>query len=374
MACSRWSQWSQWSSCSVSCGNGIQTRIRTCIGGTGCSGTSRDVRKCSSDCSTWGSWSSWSPCSVTCGTGANSRTRTCVGGTKCIGSSTETKTCNNVACYKWSQWSQWSPCSVSCGNGIRARIRTCIGGTGCSGASRDVRTCSNVCSIWGFWNSWSPCSVTCGTGTNFRTRTCIGDNCIGNNRETKSCNSNVPCSQWNSWSEWSACSVTCGAGTQIRSRICSGEGCIGSNSEERFCVKVPLCPSMTKHWTSWSSWSPCSSSCGYTGTRSRTRECSSTICVGARKEMEKCNHGTCPEQIHDYPNWKAWGQWGTCSRSCNTGYQLRRRQCDYSLTPRCVGRSFVIQGCNYQSCRASTPVVVVKSTETPYKAVGMCIK
>ena len=45
-------------------------------------------------------WSSWTPCSVTCGDGAESRTRYCLdeSGSGCVGSAVETKSCLKEPC------------------------------------------------------------------------------------------------------------------------------------------------------------------------------------------------------------------------------------------------------------------------------------
>lgn len=88
--------WSDWSACSVSCGDGTQTR--TCInpapacGGAACSGPS--TQSCNAGCCPVNG--GWSACSVSCGGG----TRTCTnpppscGGAKCSGS----KKCNTEPC------------------------------------------------------------------------------------------------------------------------------------------------------------------------------------------------------------------------------------------------------------------------------------
>ena len=49
---------------------------------------------------------------------------------------------------------------------------------------------------WGQWSAWDTCSVTCGGGTQDRQRSITqealygGNECIGENQETQSCNSN----------------------------------------------------------------------------------------------------------------------------------------------------------------------------------------
>ncbi|XP_052086000.1 slit homolog 1 protein-like isoform X2 [Mytilus californianus] len=90
-----------------------------------------DVSKCPVD----GEWSSWSnsTCSVTCGNGILSRNRTCdspvpsAGGKTCNGSSVDTSDCSLSDCPVDGHWGSWStgPCSVTCGNGIRYRQRSC---------------------------------------------------------------------------------------------------------------------------------------------------------------------------------------------------------------------------------------------------------
>ena len=47
---------------------------------------------------TWGSWSSWSTCSQTCNGGICYQTRSCVGGTTCTGSNIEKRRCNTNPC------------------------------------------------------------------------------------------------------------------------------------------------------------------------------------------------------------------------------------------------------------------------------------
>lgn len=46
----------------------------------------------------WGPWGSWSTCSVSCGGGVSARTRSCVGGTGCTGSASQSRACNSLPC------------------------------------------------------------------------------------------------------------------------------------------------------------------------------------------------------------------------------------------------------------------------------------
>uniref|UniRef100_A0A4X2JWG7 Adhesion G protein-coupled receptor B2 n=1 Tax=Vombatus ursinus TaxID=29139 RepID=A0A4X2JWG7_VOMUR len=152
-------------------------------------------------------WSQWSVCSLTCGQGLQVRTRSCVSspyGTLCSGPLRETRTCNNTdTCPvegQWLEWGPWSRCSVSCANGTQQRSRRCSvtahGWGECRGAHADARECSNPeCPAdgkWGPWNPWSLCSKTCDTGWQRRFRMCQGTGvqgypCEGSGEEVKTC-------------------------------------------------------------------------------------------------------------------------------------------------------------------------------------------
>uniref|UniRef100_A0A4X2JXH3 Adhesion G protein-coupled receptor B2 n=1 Tax=Vombatus ursinus TaxID=29139 RepID=A0A4X2JXH3_VOMUR len=196
-------EWSQWSVCSLTCGQGLQVRTRSCVSspyGTLCSGPLRETRTCNNTdtCPVpglWEEWGPWSLCSRTCGRGSRSRTRTCP--------ELQTKLCNLAACPvegQWLEWGPWSRCSVSCANGTQQRSRRCSvtahGWGECRGAHADARECSNPeCPAdgkWGPWNPWSLCSKTCDTGWQRRFRMCQGTGvqgypCEGSGEEVKTC-------------------------------------------------------------------------------------------------------------------------------------------------------------------------------------------
>lgn len=46
----------------------------------------------------WGAWGSWSTCSVSCGGGVSSRSRSCVGSGGCSGDSSQSRSCNSLSC------------------------------------------------------------------------------------------------------------------------------------------------------------------------------------------------------------------------------------------------------------------------------------
>ena len=136
------------------------------------------------DCQ-WNGWGDWSPCSVTCGQGKQTRRRSKstakYGGAGCDSESSDTEVCNRGSCRKfyrqlvfigtlpmetlghcqadifiapffaavdcqWSGWGDWSPCSVTCGQGKLTRERSKTpakdGGAECDGESLDTEVCN----------------------------------------------------------------------------------------------------------------------------------------------------------------------------------------------------------------------------------------
>ncbi|MEE6484176.1 hypothetical protein FKM82_013780 [Ascaphus truei] len=153
--------WSQWGACSITCGQGVQTRTRSCVSspyGTLCSGPLRETRTCNNTatCPVEGQWLDWGPwgkCSVTCSNGTQQRRRRCsntalaVG--ECRGQQAETRECSNPDCPadgKWGPWNHWSLCSKTCDSGWQRRFRMCQGtgvqGYPCEGSGDEVRTCN----------------------------------------------------------------------------------------------------------------------------------------------------------------------------------------------------------------------------------------
>ncbi|ROL43461.1 Hemicentin-1, partial [Anabarilius grahami] len=278
-------------------------------------------------------WMEWGACSVSCGTGVQRRLRQCNnpfpanGGQHCIGSGTETRSCQGKPCPvdgNWSEWSSWEECSRTCGQGNRTRVRTCSnppaqhGGRACEGKAVEAIMCSirpcPVAGNWGAWLPWSPCSETCGKGMQTRLRLCNnpppsfeGPSCEGPDTQTQVCNErNCPVDgKWSSWVSWGACSVSCGGGTRQRTRICAspapqygGRQCEGNDIHIDFCNNEP-CP-IHGNWGPWNSWGSCSRTCNG-GQMRRYRTCDNPrpanggrACTGSDSQIQKCNTANCP--------------------------------------------------------------------------------
>ncbi|XP_050994845.1 LOW QUALITY PROTEIN: hemicentin-1 [Labeo rohita] len=334
-------------------------------------------------------WMEWGACSVSCGTGLQKRLRQCNnpfpanGGRHCLGLATETRSCQGKPCPvdgNWSEWSSWEECSRTCGQGNRTRVRTCSnpsaqhGGRACEGKAVEAIMCSirpcPVAGNWGAWLPWSPCSETCGKGMQTRLRLCNnpppsfeGPSCEGPDTQTQVCSErNCPVDgKWSSWVSWGACSVSCGGGTRQRTRICAspapqhgGRQCEGNDIHIDFCNNEP-CP-IHGNWGPWNSWGSCSRTCNG-GQMRRYRTCDNPrpanggrACTGSDSQIQKCNSANCPVD----GKWGSWESWGECSASCGGGERTRVRLCN-SPSPSnngrpCPGDSTQLSRCNIQPC------------------------
>ncbi|KAJ1172187.1 hypothetical protein NDU88_004037, partial [Pleurodeles waltl] len=337
------SVWLEWQPCSVTCGLGVQKRSRRCNsplpanGGRHCQGPDTETSDCQNHpCPVDGSWSDWSPweeCSRTCGQGNQTRTRTCSnppaqhGGKPCDGNAVEVIMCNARPCPVngiWSTWMPWGSCSQTCGKGTQTRLRLCnnpppsFDGSPCDGPDTQMQMCNQrLCPVdgkWATWNSWSACSVSCGGGARQRRRECSdpapqygGHKCEGNDVQMDFCNSD-PCpvhGNWGPWIAWGSCSRTCNGGQMRRYRTCDnprpasgGRACTGADTQIQRC-NVELCP-VDGSWGQWQAWSECSAPCGG-GEQTRTRQCDNPVpsnsgraCPGDFSQLSKCNMRACP--------------------------------------------------------------------------------
>eukprot|EP01127_Copromyxa_protea_P010250 TRINITY_DN2485_c0_g1_i1.p1 TRINITY_DN2485_c0_g1~~TRINITY_DN2485_c0_g1_i1.p1 ORF type:complete len:1772 (+),score=339.78 TRINITY_DN2485_c0_g1_i1:19-5334(+) len=404
VACT-WNPWSAWGSCSAACGAGTQTRTRTINtpasnGGTTCvASDSTSSQACtgtnctSVDCA-WGDWGAWSTCTAACGTGSRTATRTIKtqaenSGAPCGSDNTKSEPCNTQSCAMavdctWAAWGKWSQCSVPCGSGTVSRSRKILtpgsnGGYDCDAnestesAPCEQGTCTNVDCAWGAWEYWSECTASCGTGTRTISRSVTvpaagtGKPCESEDSYmTELCNTE-PCAadcQWGAWSAWGVCTQQCGSGSQTATRSIVKQGTEGGslcnpNDSAKFqdCNTQPCTdqPDVDCVWSTWTEWGACSPSCG-PGTTQRYRTVK-TQSSGKGKTCDSvdstdfmdCNAGPC---VGDCV-WGEWGAWGTCDKTCGTGFLTRTRPVktpatgDGSCNPNLAHEGKV---CNTQPC------------------------
>ncbi|NXE21965.1 PPN protein, partial [Ardeotis kori] len=200
------------------------------------------------------------------------------------------------------------------------------------------------------YGSWSECSSECGGGFQSRLVFCTIDNEIypdymcrdkpqpDNNR---TCGRQT-CPQTKRWKtgEWGSCSATCGGGTQTRSVYCvafdgqSSQGVV-DNAECMAFAQQPRSsqPCNMRQCATWSTgpWSECSASCGE-GVQTRAVTCRTQegsqaqdfACLMEPKPSatQPCLKENCIQEI----GWHV-GDWGLCSKSCNSGIRTRQVIC-----------------------------------------------
>uniref|UniRef100_A0A8C9ERY1 Papilin n=1 Tax=Pavo cristatus TaxID=9049 RepID=A0A8C9ERY1_PAVCR len=222
------------------------------------------------------------------------------------------------------------------------------------------------------YGSWSECSSECGGGFQSRLVFCTIDNEIypdymcrnkpqpGNNRtcghqtcpQTKRTSYISPPRAWSHggarnsqmkrWKtgEWGPCSATCGGGTQTRSVYCiafDGQNSQGvvDNAECMDFAQQPHSsqPCNRRQCATWSTgpWSECSASCGE-GVQTRTVTCRTQqgsqaqdfACLMEPKPpaTQPCLKENCIQEV----GWHV-GDWGLCSKSCNSGIRTRQVIC-----------------------------------------------
>ncbi|XP_039270736.2 uncharacterized protein LOC120345378 isoform X1 [Styela clava] len=358
----KWSNWGNWG-CNVQCGQGTETRSRTCETGNNCEGDAEQTRPCTRD-----------PCDTSC---APDEAIWCSANKKnCETMEYVRRYCKTTCCKdsgggaaKWSDWGNWE-CNVACGTGTQTRRRTCETGNNCEGPAVETKPCTlNACVLpeWSEWGAWN-CDVTCGTGTQTRTRTCeTGNNCIGAAEQTAECvladcvvdpcagpepdwcdrnklycNSDffvksrckkTCCEQsggegkWTTWSDWK-CDAECGTGTETSSRTCqTGNNCIGDATRTRDC-SLPPCPTgdcedKDPRCPGWGLF------CNYP-----------MVIKSCPLLCKKCEVTTVPE-------WGAW-KWEECSKPCGPGTQKGTRVC--SVPNSCSGISEDTKNCKIKDC------------------------
>lgn len=388
----RLSAWSDWSACSVSCGQGHQSRSRHVAdaGGGNCSFGLAEVRGCAGsagsqscpeayqDCG-WSDWEDWEACSRECQGGHRARRRSIAhgpsgGGQPCAAEvAEEVLPCNTQRCASacrdgsWAAWSDWEACSQACA-GVTWRKRAVAEtasecGTPAQGNATEVARCNedSLCAAdvdceFGTWSDWTKCSSACQGSTERHRSIAVfprgsGSRCRGPLNESAPCNpawgEEAPAGcqvlapaacETGDWSAWGSCSVdpkTCTRGQQMRSRSVhapsdGGHWCNESVDETQSCFSSACkCTPIHCEWGDWEDWGICDV-CGGEARRHRPV-----------KQYPSCGGGSCTpgasmevaqcdrKYCHRaFCAWSVWGDWGACSASCGNATQARLRRLD----------------------------------------------
>ncbi|XP_068790174.1 SCO-spondin-like [Struthio camelus] len=201
-----WSRWSSWSQCSVTCGDGLQTRFRAPTSGSGAAECRREQLE-SRGCAP-------GACPPLCPHGAGERRlgdAWLQGDCRRCTCTPEGTVCQDIACaapgHERCDWTEWSPCSRTCGTGLASREATCAcpapaaaAGAPCNASAHRelqacyLRPCPDECS-WSAWTPWSPCSCSLPLQQRYRhqlgrsTSTGAGSElCVGLDAQLRPCN------------------------------------------------------------------------------------------------------------------------------------------------------------------------------------------
>ncbi|VDK73283.1 unnamed protein product [Litomosoides sigmodontis] len=226
--------WGDWLPCSASCGLGFQLRERLCDGLL-CGVGQKQARTCyEKDCGSsgallqlWSGWSDWLSCSTSCDEGIQIRVRKCITG-NCpkSDSAIDQRRCVLRPCPEWTVWSDWSDCSTCEHKEVRYRKRQCRTDLIAIGAGDGEYECP------GKAKETEACNVSCDLSTHISDRK--------SNRKASSTAAAVKevsnpeaeaLAVWDEWEEWQPCSRSCGTGTRIRRRVCrNGINCTKGES------------------------------------------------------------------------------------------------------------------------------------------------
>ncbi|XP_072010680.1 SCO-spondin-like isoform X3 [Engystomops pustulosus] len=356
-----WGMWSSWSSCSISCGEGVQTRSRLCDnpvpqkGGHDCLGDQEQRRPCRGptcpDLNSWSEWSSWSLCSMTCGGGEQIRVRECQQ-QECEGKAIQSRMCNNQACLDigcpvdrlYRECGRNDSCPYSCAHltrQVECYVDDCVEGCHCP------------------------------LGTYFHNGSCITDcPCLVTEEVLHGLRSHLPPDEQRQPGDALQPGDELRPGDELPSgaeiRIgCSSCTCVRGHMN----CTLAACP-VDGGFTPWTPWGPCSVTCGGLGNMTRSRFCTKPApandgrdCEGPEVDIKFCQTPVCgdvteptmemttePTGVED--GLSSWSQWTPCSRSCSDvlhpAVKTRSRFCP----PRknCTAESFQEAECNLPQC------------------------
>ncbi|XP_048583185.1 uncharacterized protein LOC5513112 isoform X3 [Nematostella vectensis] len=296
----------------------------------------------------------------------------------------------------FTQWSRWSACSKSCGYGVRARKRTCLNprillaGRVCSGPSIQHGFCFQA-PCPGSTRSQARKSlvrqILRSMVNNFALqmathptidKTFLGTASHANVIKSKTAEEPGTTRQlhesdhggYGLWSLWGSCSKLCGTGTQLRTRIChSRKSCVGPSTQVRHCNPQP-CPSSTRSQARKSLVRQIlRSMVNNFALQMATHPTIDKTFLGTASHANVIKSKTAEEpgttrQLHesDHGGYGLWSLWGSCSKLCGTGTQLRTRICHSRKS--CVGPSTQVRHCNPQPCPSTC--YVLRATMSKY--------
>ncbi|XP_057292430.1 A disintegrin and metalloproteinase with thrombospondin motifs adt-1-like isoform X2 [Hydractinia symbiolongicarpus] len=301
-----------------------------------------------------------------------------INGTFTISDGTTNVTFRGCDAPTWSKNETLVSCNSTCENGTKtngteALIQRCYDNKMrpdeyCVGKpenfTKDCQT-EDICFYYKEWSSWGECEGTCGpNGRQNKTRHCYGDeiqynsttNCTGNATQYRNCNiTNNPCPEYTPWGNWS---TACGAVNVTRNRTCLHNGtevnamrCKHYLKEDAMQVKINNVLCCTQR--GWEILHPCNVTCGsctdvwikhwwYQNTSKATdSECESDGPPPKKNETRRI-------QCNTFGEWGAWS--ANCSKTCNTGYKVRSRECFYENSEICNQKLTETEDCNTHSC------------------------
>ncbi|XP_072177044.1 uncharacterized protein [Diadema setosum] len=377
--------------CSVTCGGGTQTRNAFCSDSSGnpeavsvCAAVfpsvvtqqSCNTQACQGTVVTTYSYSTtaFGACSVTCGQGVQTRSVFCVNDQNVVVDDANcaslqrpatTQICNLAACPQTYRYvtTSYSACSETCGVGVRTRSVFCldesnqvISSTFCENqgltAPQTAEACQEApCEVTYRYEAddFPECTATCGTQVVTREVVCVSSDgdAVVNDTFCEEAGLTVPdriqtcilppCGNFQyTTGEYGPCSATCGVGVQQRSVVCvdvdNGNAVVADSfcQDERPVSAVICndgdCPSTFDYLTSRFS------ECSCEGIQTRFVVCISYqngIPVQATEEdcqgaglTRPASSQACTVPVTCIPVWQV-GEWSECSVTCGIGVQTR---------------------------------------------------